>query len=99
VSLGSVVQDAVNFSIAGGAAPIIASGREAFVAGALARHSAADHIVVTRIFVASNGGGTAMEIQATRTAADLPAGGQRLSGKAAMWCTQPQFIHLNLGVG
>ena len=93
------MQDAVNFSIAGGAAPFIANGREAFVAGALARHVVGERIVVTRINVARDVGGTAMEIRATRTAADLPAGGQRLLGKATMWCTEPQFIHLNLGVG
>jgi hypothetical protein len=97
--LATVVQETVNFSIAGGAAPVIAVGREAFVAGALARHAADERIVVTRIYVARDTGGTAMEIAATRTATDLPAGGQRLRGKGTMWCTQPQLIHLNLGVG
>jgi len=97
--LATVVQETVNFSIAGGTAPVIAVGREAFVAGALARHAAGERIVVTRIYVARDTGGTAMEIVATRTATDLPPGGQRLAGKGTMWCTQPQFIHLNLGVG
>jgi hypothetical protein len=98
VLLTSVVQEAIDFSIAGGAAPFIARGRDAFVAGALDRQSRGERINFTKVNIATDRGGIGLAVDAVRTAPDLPGGRQRLSGKAATWCNQQQFIHLNLGV-
>jgi hypothetical protein len=96
--LRSVVQESIDFSIAGGAAPFIAYGRDKFVAGAADRHAQGERIEITLVHVATDRGGIALAVNAIRTAPDLPQGRQRLSAKGAMWCSQPQLIHLNFGV-
>ena len=96
--LGSVVQQSIDFSIAGGAVPFIAYGRDNFVAGAVDRHARGEQIQITLVYVATDRGGVGLSINAIRTAPDLPQGRQRLVSKGAMWCSQPQLIHLNFGV-
>jgi hypothetical protein len=96
--LGSVVQQSIDFSIAGGDVPFIAYGRDKFVAGAVDRHARGEQIEITRVYVATDRGGVGLSVDAIRTAPDLPQGRQRLVSKGAMWCSQPQLIHLNFGV-
>ena len=96
--LGSVVQQSIDFSIAGGDVPFIAYGRDNFVAGAVDRHARGEQIEITRVYVATDRGGVGMSVDAIRTAPDLPQGRQRLVSKGAMWCSQPQLIDLNFGV-
>jgi hypothetical protein len=96
--LARLVQEPINFSIAGGAGSVVATSREELLSRAPARRAMGDTLTVTRIYVASAKGSPSMAIYGTRTAADLPAGGQQWAAKAAMWCTQQQFIHLNIGV-
>jgi hypothetical protein len=96
--LGSVVQQSIDFSIAGGPVPFIAYGRDPFVAGAVDRHARGERIQITLVHVASDRGGIGLSVDAIRTAPDLPQGHQRLVSKGAMWCSQPQLIHLNFGV-
>lgn len=96
--LRTVVQESIDFSIAGGAAPLIAYGREKFVAGALERQARGERIEITLVQVATYQGGIGLAVHAIRTAPDLPQGRQKLMGKGAMWCSQHQLIHLNLGV-
>lgn len=95
--LGSVVQESIDFSIVGGAAPFIAYGREKFVAGALERQARGERIEITLVYVATYQRGIGLEVHAVRAAPDLPQGRQKLMGKGAMWCSQHQLIHLNLG--
>lgn len=97
--LAGVGQSAFDFSIAGGAAPFIAQGREAFVRGVIARHAIGERIEFTLAYIAADSGRLGVALEAVRTAPDLPGGRQVLSGKSTMWCEQPrsQFIHLNLG--
>lgn len=96
--LRSVVQESIDFSIAGGAVPFIAYGRDKFVAGAVDRHAHGEQIQITLVYVATDRGGIGLAVEAIRTAPDLPQGRQRLAAKGAMWCSQPQLIHLNFGV-
>jgi hypothetical protein len=96
--LGAIVQQSIDFSIAGGAVPFIAYGRDKFVAGAVDRHARGEQIQITLVYVASDRGGVGLSVDAIRTAPDLPQGRQRLVSKGAMWCSQPQLIHLNFGV-
>jgi hypothetical protein len=96
--LGSVVQQSIDFSIAGGAAPFIANGRDKFVAGAVARQAQGERIEITLVHIAADGAALALAVNAIRTAPDLPQGRQRLSAKGAMWCTQPELFKLNFGV-
>jgi hypothetical protein len=96
--LEGVVQQGINFSIAGGEQRFVATDRESFIRGVAARHAAGESIRFTEAGVASTNGAVNMSVNAIRSAPDLSGGRQRLIGKAAMWCTQPQFIHLNLGV-
>src|SRR5437867_6080375 len=79
VLLGSVVQQSIDFSIAGGAVPFIAYGRDKFVAGAVDRQARGERIEITLVYVATDGGGIGMAVQAIRTAPDLPQGRQKLS--------------------
>lgn len=72
--------------------------RTAFLDGALQRHRNGERLTFERVQVSSNHGAPQMGIYGSRTANDLPPGGQRFGGKAAMWCSQRMFIHLNLGV-
>jgi len=95
--LRSVVQESIDFSIAGGAVPFIVYGREKFVAGAVDRQARGERIEITLVYVASYQGGLGLAVHAIRTAPDLPQGRQKLMGKGAMWCSQHQLIHLNLG--
>jgi hypothetical protein len=97
--LAGVGQSAFDFSIAGGVAPVIVQGRDAFVTAAVARHAIGERIEFTLAYVAADKGRLGVAFEAIRTAPDLPLGRQVLSGKSSMWCEQPrsQFIHLNLG--
>jgi hypothetical protein len=95
--LASVVQPGMNFSIAGGAAPIIVQDRDAFVAGVSARQAQGERLKITTIHVVAQGS-VFLAVAADRTAPDLPGGSQRLFGKGSLYCTQGQFVHLNLGV-
>jgi len=95
--LRSVVQESIDFSIAGGAVPFIAYGREKFVAGAVDRQSRGERIEITLVYVATYQGGLGLAVHAIRTAPDLPEARQKLVGKGAMWCSQHQLVHLNLG--
>ena len=97
--LAGVGQSAFDFSIAGGAVPVIVQGRDAFVSAAVARQAIGERIEFTLAYVAADKGRLGVAFEAIRTAPDLPAGRQMLSGKSSMWCEQPQsqFIHLNLG--
>jgi hypothetical protein len=95
--LASVVQDGVDFSIAGGESPLILQGRDPFVAGIVARHARGERIEFTALHLASDRGVVGMAIDAIRTAPDLRQGRQLLTGKARAYCSPQQFIHLNLG--
>jgi hypothetical protein len=95
--LRGVVQESIDFSIAGGAVPFIAYGREKFVAGALERQARGERIEITHVHVATYHGGIGLAVYAVRTAPDLPQARQKLVGKGAMWCSQQQLVHLNLG--
>lgn len=95
--LAGVVQDGLDFSIAGGEVPVILQGRERFVTGIVARHARGERIEFTAVHLASDRGALGMAIDAIRTAPDLSQGPQLLTGKARAYCSPPQFIHLNLG--
>jgi hypothetical protein len=96
--LASVVQPGMNFSIAGGAVPVIVRDRDTFVTRIGERQAQGERLQITAIHAVAQGPSVSLAVAADRTAPDLPGGRQRLSGKAALYCTQGQFVHLNLGV-
>lgn len=96
--LASVAQPGMNFSIAGGALPVIVQGRDAFVARIGERQAQGERLQITSIYAVAQGPSVSLAVGADRTAPDLPGRSQRLYGKATLYCTEGQFVHLNFGV-